>query len=73
MSVFFEIVKRKSISTSQSEEPDFDTRITKSEHEVTKVRADSFFRLAPAEFVSFTDGKDQFVKFKHRTIQKGPP
>ena len=70
---FFEIVKRKSISTSQSESLNFDTRITKSEREVSKVRADLFFRLSPGEFVSISDGKDQFVKFKHQPLERGLP
>ena len=70
---FFEIVKRKSISTSQGEGLDFDTRITKSEREVSKVRADLFFRLEPGEFVTFADGKDQWVKFKHEGIEKELP
>ena len=60
---FFEIVKRKSISVSKSDNLDFDTRTTKSEREVAKIRADVFFRLKPGEFVTFSDGKDRKVKF----------
>lgn len=60
---FFEIVKRKSISVSKSDNLNFDTRTTKSEREVAKIRADVFFRLKPGEFVTFTDGKDRKVKF----------
>ncbi len=60
---FFEIVKRKSISVSQSDNLNFDTRTTKSEREVAKIRADVFFRLKPGEFVTFADGKDRKVKF----------
>ncbi len=70
---FFEIVKRKTISTSQSQSLDFDTRITKSEREVSKIRADSFFRLQPGEFVTFADGKDQTVNFQLEEMQKGLP
>ncbi|MDT0688728.1 type IV secretion system DNA-binding domain-containing protein [Salegentibacter sp. F188] len=60
---FFEIVKRKSISVSKSDNLNFDTRTTKSEREVAKIRADVFFRLKPGEFVTFSDGKDRKVKF----------
>ncbi|MCM4157840.1 TraM recognition domain-containing protein [Gramella sp. AN32] len=60
---FFEIVKRQSISVSKSDNLDFDTRTTKSEREVSKIRADLFFRLKPGEFVTFADGKDRKVKF----------
>ena len=70
---FFEIVKRKSISTSQSSGLDFDTRITKSEREVSKIRADVFFRLQPGEFVTFADGKDQKVQFRLERIEKFLP
>jgi len=60
---FFEIVKRPSISVSKSNNLDLDTRTTKSEREVAKIRADVFFRLKPGEFVTFADGKDRKVKF----------
>lgn len=70
---FFEIVKRKSISTSQSEGLEFDTRITKSEREVSKIRADLFFRLRPGEFVAFADGEDQIIQFHRETIEKKLP
>ncbi|MHA6280891.1 type IV secretory system conjugative DNA transfer family protein [Salinimicrobium sp. CAU 1759] len=70
---FFEIVKRQSISTSQSENLDFDTRITKSEREVSKIRADVFFRLQPGEFITFADGKDQAVKFSLEKMEKRKP
>lgn len=70
---FFEIVKRKTISTSQSDGLDFDTRITKSEREVSKIRADAFFRLQPGEFITFADGKDQSLKFYRERIEKQLP
>lgn len=70
---FFEIVKRQNISISQSEGLSFDTRITKSEKEVSKIRADSFFRLKPGEFVAFADGKEQRIKFRLPDIEKSMP
>lgn len=70
---FFEIVKRQSISTSQSDGLDFDTRITRSEREASKIRADVFFRLRPGEFISYADGKDQAVKFNLGKIEKKKP
>lgn len=70
---FFEIVKRKTISTSQGEGLDFDTRITESEREVSKIRADHFFRLQPGEFVAFADGEDQRIRFPHERPEKQLP
>lgn len=70
---FFEIVKRKSISTSQSEGLNFDTRITKSEREVSKIRADHFFRLQPGEFVAFADGEDRVIQFQHENLKRQLP
>ena len=70
---FFEIVKRKSISTSQSEGLNFDTRITKSEREVSKIRADLFFRLQPGEFVAFSDGEERRIQFYHDKLQRQVP
>jgi len=70
---FFEIVKRPSISISKSDNLDFDTRTTKSEREVAKIRADVFFRLKPGEFVTFADGKERKVKFSTPRLQKELP
>lgn len=70
---FFEIVKRQSISTSQSEGLNFDTRVTKTEKEASKIRAHSFFKLQPGEFVAFADGKDKKVKFKKEALTKALP
>ncbi len=70
---FFEIVKRESISISKSENLNFDTRITRSEREVSKIRADLFFRLKPGEFVSFADGKEQKIKFGIPSLRKELP
>ena len=60
---FFEIVKRPTISVSKSGNWDFDSRITKGEKEVSKIRSDAFFRLRQGEFISFADGKDRQVRF----------
>lgn len=70
---FFEIVKRQSISTSQSEGLNFDTRVTKSEREVSKIRADLFFRLQPGEFVAFADGIERHLMFKPECPLRGLP
>ncbi len=64
---FFEIVKRKTTSVNRGFNLNFDTRVTKGEKEVAKVRADAFFRLKQGEFVTFADGKDKKVQF---TLQK---
>ncbi|MFA5297469.1 MAG: type IV secretion system DNA-binding domain-containing protein [Lutibacter sp.] len=71
--LFFEIVKRKTTSINKGFNLNFDTRVTKGEKEVSKVRADEFFRLKQGEFISFADGKDKKVQFKLQKISKEMP
>lgn len=70
---FFEIVKKKTISINKGFNLNFDTRVTKGEKEVSKVRADEFFRLKQGEFISFADGKDKKVQFILQKISKEMP
>ena len=71
---FFELVKRPTKSVSKGENTlKFDTRITKGEREVSKIRAEEFFRLKEGEFIAFADGKDKKVKFPKPNIVKGLP
>ncbi len=71
---FFELVKRPTKSISKGE--NFfksDTRITKGEREVSKIRAAEFFRLKQGEFISFADGKDKKIRFPKPNISKELP
>lgn len=70
---FFELVKMETTSVNKSFNLNFDTRITKGEKEVSKHRADVFFRLKQGEFIAFADGKDNKVQFKLQQIQKEMP
>lgn len=71
---FFEIVKRPTKSVSKGENIlNFDTRITKGEREVSKIRAEEFFRLKQGEFIAFADGKDKKVRFPRPNIVKQLP
>jgi len=70
---FFELVNRDVVSISKGEGMSFDTRITKTKREVSKLRADLFFRLKPGEFVAYADGKEKLVQFKRQDLQKGLP
>ena len=70
---FFEIVKRPTTSISRSGNWDFDSRITKGEKEVSKIRSDEFFRLRQGEFISFADGRDRRVRFPLPKIIRGLP
>ena len=71
---FFELVKRPTKSVSKGENTlKFDTRITKGEREVSKIRAEEFFRLKEGEFIAFADGKDKKVRFPKPNIAKGLP
>lgn len=70
---FFEIIKTPTRSISKSSGMSFDSRITKGEREVSKRRADIFFKLKQGEFIAFADGKDKKVWFKLQTILKEKP
>ncbi|GAA4954641.1 hypothetical protein GCM10023314_30380 [Algibacter agarivorans] len=70
---FFELIKMKTTSINKGHNLNFDTRVTKGEKEVSKVRADIFFKLKPGEFISFADGNDQRVQFKLQNITKKLP
>ncbi len=70
---FFEIVRKETTSINRGHNLNFDTRITKGEKEVSKRRADIFFRLKQGEFIAFADGKDRRVQFKLQDIQKQRP
>ena len=70
---FFELVKQPTKSISKSSGLSFESRITKGEKEVSKRRADIFFRLRQGEFITFADGKDKKVRFKLPKIVKDLP
>ncbi|MFD2586076.1 type IV secretory system conjugative DNA transfer family protein [Croceitalea marina] len=70
---FFELVKKPTTSVNRSRTINFDTRVTTGEREVSKIRADVFFRLRQGEFIAFADGKEQKIRFKEPQLQKGLP
>ncbi|MHA7830199.1 MAG: type IV secretory system conjugative DNA transfer family protein [Flagellimonas sp.] len=70
---FFELVKIPTRSVSKSSGLSFERRITEGEKEVSKRRAEVFFRLGQGEFVVFADGKDRKVRFPRPMIQRGLP
>ena len=70
---FFEIIKTPTKSISKSSGLSYESRITKGEKEVSKRRADLFFRLKQGEFIAFADGKDKKVRFGLQPIQKEKP
>ncbi|QCX40280.1 type IV secretory system conjugative DNA transfer family protein [Aureibaculum algae] len=70
---FFEIIKKPTHSISKNSGLSFESRITKGEKEVSKRRADIFFRLKQGEFIAFADGKDKKVQFKLQSIEKEVP
>jgi type IV secretory pathway TraG/TraD family ATPase VirD4 len=70
---FFEIIKQSTKSISKSSGLSLESRITKGEKEVSKRRADIFFRLKQGEFIAFADGKDRKVRFKLQEIRKELP
>jgi type IV secretory pathway TraG/TraD family ATPase VirD4 len=70
---FFELVKKPTTSINRSHTINFDTRVTTGEREVSKIRADVFFRLQQGEFIAFADGKEKKVQFRRPRLQKGLP
>ncbi|WP_409994698.1 TraM recognition domain-containing protein [Gillisia sp. Hel_I_86] len=70
---FFEIVRKETTSINRGHNLNFDTRITKGEKEVSKHRADVFFRLKQGKFITFTDGRGEREQFKLQHIQKELP
>ncbi|MDE3742103.1 type IV secretory system conjugative DNA transfer family protein [Maribacter polysaccharolyticus] len=70
---FFEIIKKPTISISKSSNWNFDSRITKGEREVSKIRSDVFFRLKQGEFVAFADGRERKVRFPIPHIKRALP
>ena len=70
---FFELVKQPTRSVSKSSNWNFDARITKGEKEVSKIRANAFFRLKRGEFIAYADGKDKRVYFKKPEITRALP
>ncbi|WP_282089239.1 type IV secretory system conjugative DNA transfer family protein [Aquimarina algiphila] len=70
---FFELIKQPTKSISKSSGLSFESRITKGEKEVSKRRADIFFRLKQGEFITFADGKDKKIRFELPEIKKELP
>ncbi|TXK76369.1 type IV secretory system conjugative DNA transfer family protein [Mesonia sp. K4-1] len=70
---FFEIVKKETTSVNRGYSLNFDTRVTTGEREVSKRRADVFFRLKQGEFITYADGKDQKIQFEKNNIEKDLP
>jgi len=70
---FFEIVRMETTSINRGHNLNFDTRITTGEKEVSKRRADVFFRLKQGEFITFADGEDKRVQFKLQVIKREIP
>jgi hypothetical protein len=48
-------------------------RISTGEKEVSKIRADVFFRLKEGEFITYADGKDKKVQFSLPKIMRELP
>ncbi|MCR8668251.1 type IV secretion system DNA-binding domain-containing protein [Aestuariibaculum sp. M13] len=70
---FFEMIKVPTKSISKNSGLSLESRITEGEREVSKRRANIFFRLRQGEFISFADGKDRKVRFKLQKITKELP
>lgn len=70
---FFEIIRMETTSVNRGHNLNFDTRTTTGEREVSKIRADVFFRLKQGEFITFADGKDRKVQFNLPKINRELP
>ncbi|MCB0459776.1 MAG: type IV secretory system conjugative DNA transfer family protein [Flavobacteriaceae bacterium] len=67
---FFELIKQPTTSINRGHNLNFDTRITRGEKEVSKRKAEVFFKLQEGEFIVFADGKDEKVQFKLQHFSK---
>ncbi|MCB0473358.1 MAG: TraM recognition domain-containing protein, partial [Flavobacteriaceae bacterium] len=70
---FFELIKQPTTSIHKGHNLDFDTRITKGEKEVSKRKAEIFFKLKEGEFIAFADGRDKRIQFQWQTKVKNKP
>ena len=71
---FFELVKRPPKSVSKGQDPfRSDTRVTRGEREVSKIRSDEFFRLEQGEFICFSDGRDRKIRFPVPNLVRSLP
>ena len=69
---FLELIKTKTRSVSKSMNLNFDTRITSSEKEVHRIRANQFFKLRTGQFLACSDADSQLLqlpkKYLHRSL-----
>lgn len=70
---FFEMIKTPTRSISKSSGLSLESRITKGEREVSKRRAEIFFKLKQGEFIAFADGNDKKLRFALQSIAKEKP
>ncbi|MGJ5641516.1 type IV secretory system conjugative DNA transfer family protein [Formosa sp. S-31] len=70
---FFEIIIKPTRSVTSGSGWSSNSRITKGEREVSKRRANEFFKLKTGQFVAFADGKDKKVQFRLLDIKKKRP
>ena len=70
---FFELVKQPTFSVNRGHNLNFDTRITKGEKEVSKRKAEVFFKLKEGEFIVFADGEDKKILFEWQIKKKEKP
>ncbi|MCR8667471.1 type IV secretion system DNA-binding domain-containing protein [Aestuariibaculum sp. M13] len=70
---FFEMVIQPTRAVTTESGWSSSSRVTKGEREVSKRRANDFFKLKTGEFVAFADGKDRKVQFRLLNIQKKKP
>lgn len=70
---FFEIIKAPTRSISKNSGMSFESRVTKGKREVSKRRAEIFFKLKQGEFIAFADERDKKVRFRLQTILKDKP
>jgi predicted transcriptional regulator len=66
-------VKQPTFSVNRGHNLNFDTRITKGEKEVSKRKAEVFFKLKEGEFIVFADGEDKKILFEWQIKKKEKP
>ncbi|MBL7473315.1 type IV secretory system conjugative DNA transfer family protein [Robertkochia sp. 1368] len=70
---FLELIKTKTRSVSKGMNLSFDTRITSSEKEVHRIRANQFFKLQTGQFIASSDARSQLLTFPKKNLHRSLP
>lgn len=70
---FLELIKTKTRSVSKGMNLSFDTRITSSEKEVHRIRANQFFKLKTGQFIASSDAHSHLLTLPKKNLHRALP